>query len=81
MSQVQELGQVEEWLFPLEKAARLALESLEQGQVLQQVVQEQGQAEALAVAEAQVEVWESGQLTAVEQAVGRESLAWEQEQR
>ena len=81
MVQVQESGLVEEWLFPLEKAVRQALESLEQGQVLQQVVQEQGQAEALAVAEAQVEVWESGQLTAVEQAVGRESLAWEQEQR
>ena len=31
-------------MFPLEKAARLALEYLEQGQVLQQVVQEQGQA-------------------------------------
>ena len=42
MAQVQESGLVEDWMFPLEKAVRQALESLESGQVVkdwQRVVQ------------------------------------------
>ena len=37
-TQIQESGQVEEWLFPLEKAARQALESLELPQAQKEVL-------------------------------------------
>ena len=65
MSQVQESGLVEEWVFPLLKVARLALESLEQGQGSLQG------AEALVALEEQVEVlepWEGLEATEPESA-------------
>ena len=58
--QIQESGLVQEWVFPLEKAARQALEFLEQGQdLLQEVGQAQPQeVQALVALEEQVEVLE-----------------------
>ena len=51
MVQVQETGLVEEWVFPLEKAVRQALESLEQEQVVKDWHRPVGQVTALEQAE------------------------------
>ena len=80
--QVQEQGLVQEWVFPLQKAAQQALEVLERSQA------QQGQKEALAKGqpwwseeergwwEAQEKAEALGQVSASEEAVARESAYW-----
>ena len=51
MTEIQEQGQVSEWVFPLQKAARQALEVLELGLVS---VEQQAQAQAVVEAPRQV---------------------------